>query len=211
MRPIIQELKTKFSGTNVFIIGGGNSIRDFDFSRLEGRNVIAVNSAYKFVGADAVIYWGDGAWGAENERTGLSDHPSKYKFSARLNIDSSIQQEKTGPAGCYWLKKTGSFGYDSNESHVRGNNSGGNAINFAINLGAARVILMGFDMGYINGKSHFHNEYQRSVPVMDYNDVFIPSLESLAKNITHLPVKVINCNSESRLRCFEFGNVEDYL
>lgn len=52
----LTELTEKFKDKTVFIIGGGNSLSGFDFSRLENKCVIALNSAYKFVGKDAVFF-----------------------------------------------------------------------------------------------------------------------------------------------------------
>lgn len=210
MRPIIQELIKKFTGTNVFIVGGGFSLKSFDFGTLEGQNVIALNSAYKYVDETAVLYWADASWG-QSEEDKLLKHPSKYRFSSRLNADSLILDNKTGIGGCHWLKKTGDYGYDTNVNHVRGNNSGANAINFAVNLGAYRVILLGFDMGYTGSKYHFHEHHAVSTAATTYPELFIPSIESMAKEMKHLPVKIINCNTCSKLKCFEFGDYKDYL
>jgi hypothetical protein len=211
MRPIIQELYQKMSGTDVFIIGGGNSLDKFDFDKLKGKNVIALNSAYKYVDESAVVYWTDASWGANNEDKGLAAHPSKFKFTCRPRADQAIKLDKRGAANAYLLNKTGDQGYDPNINNVRGNNSGGNAINFAINLNAQRILLLGFDMGFTAGKSHFHNHHDAPVSNMTYPEVFIPSIESLAKEIKHLPVKIINCFRESKLKCFEFGDVKDFL
>ena len=211
MRPIIQELTTKFAGTDVFIIGGGNSLRNFNFDSLKGKNVIALNSAYKYVDENAVLYWADATWGGSNHDKGLFDHPSRFKFSSRINADTLIQSNKLGAGGCHWLKKTGDYGYDPNVNNVRGNNSGTNAINFAINLHANRVILLGFDMGYVFGRTHFHDHHEQVTASRTYTEQFIPSIESLAKEIKHLPVKIINCSNHSNLKCFEFGDIKDYL
>lgn len=210
MRPIIQELTQKFSGTTVFIVGGGFSLKSFNFNQLKGKNVIALNSAYKYVDESAVLYWADASWG-QSEEDNLREHPSKYKFSSRLNADSAILSNKTGVGGCHWLKKTGDYGFDPNVNNVKGNNSGAHAINFAINLGAYRVILLGFDMGYTGSKSHFHEHHPVSTAARTYPELFIPSIESMAKDIKHLPVKIINCNIYSKLKCFEFGDYKDYL
>lgn len=211
MRPIIQELILKFSGTDVFIVGGGNSLNKFNFSSLQGKNVIALNSAYKYVDESAVLYWADAGWGGSEVDRGLSAHPSKFKFSSRINADTAIKSGKTGVAGANWLKKTGDYGYDPDVNNVRGNNSGANAINFAINLQAYRIILLGFDMGYVSGKTHFHNDHQTSVAASTYTELFIPSIESMAKQVSHLPVRIINCFKDSKLRCFEFGDIKDYI
>lgn len=212
MRPILQDLKSKFSGTDVFVIGGGNSLRGFDFKRLTGKNVVAINSAYQYVDASAILYWGDTAWiGDPRNESGIKEHPSVYKFSSRLNASTAISQNIKGQGDCNWLQLTGSSGYDPDINSVRGNNSGSHSINFAINLGASRIFLLGFDMGYVNNKSHFHDGHKILPPSSIYSESFIPNINTLASQISHMPVQVINCFSQSKLKCFSYGNIEDYL
>lgn len=211
MRPIIQDLMQKFSGADVFIVGGGASLKSFDFGLLKGKNVIALNSAYKYVDETAVLYWADASFGQTENELGLADHPSKYKFSSRLNADTLILADQKGVAGCNWLKKTGDYGFDSNVNNVRGNNSGAHAINFAVNLGAYRIILLGFDMGYTGSKSHFHDHHQAPTAFATYAELFIPSIESMAAAIRHIPVTIINCSSTTKLKCFAIGDYKDYL
>lgn len=210
MRAIIQELYNIISGRDVFIIGGGNSLNNFDFTRLKGKNTIALNSAYKYLEKPTAVYWADDNWGAKNE-VGLQQCETPFKFTSRINADGAIAKNQTGISGGHYLRKTGDMGYDPCIDNVRGNNSGGNAINFMINLNAARIILLGFDMGYVNGRTHFHEHHEQSVALSTYNEMFIPSINSLAKAVTHLPVKIINCNRQSNLKCFEFGDIEDYI
>ena len=38
-----------FTNQSVYVIGGGNSLRGFDYSFLKNKTTIAINSAYKFV------------------------------------------------------------------------------------------------------------------------------------------------------------------
>lgn len=211
MRPIIQELLLNFSGNDVFIVGGGNSLKNFNFKLLEGRCVIATNSAYKYVDESAVLYWADASWGAMWEERGLADHPSKFKFTSRINVTPDLLLKSRGTAGAHYLNLTGSTGFDPCIDNVRGSNSGGHAINFAVNLNAQRIILLGFDMGYVAGRTHFHNDHEGSVGMSVYLDTFIPSINDLAKQIVHLPVKVINCSPTSNLKCFTRGDIKDFL
>lgn len=211
MRPIIQELSNKLAGTDVFIVGGGNSLRGFDFSKLKGKNVIAVNSAFKYVDETAVLYWLDATWPKTKGAVGLAEHPSKLKFTGRASCDGAIRTNKIGEYGEHYLRKTGNSGLDPNPDNVRGNNSGANAINLAVNMSASRILLLGFDMGHVKGKANFHDDHEQQASFLDYVEVFIPCIDSMAKEIKNYPVEVINCNRDSNLKCFKFGDVEDYL
>lgn len=210
MNEIIQDLTQRFSGTDVFVVGGGNSLHNFNFASLQGKSVIAVNSAYKFLHVDIAIYWADASW-AEGEGDALVEHPTPYKFTSKFNINKSKPEFRKGFAGAYILNQSGGCGYDPNPEHVKGNNSGVHAINLAINLQAKRVVLLGFDMGHVMNQSHFHKLHKSSTPLMTYNDMFIPSLNALAKEVAHTSVEIVNCSNQSRLTCFKKGNIEDYL
>lgn len=211
MRPIIHEIYSKVMGTDIFIVGGGSSLTNFDFSKLKDKNVIAINSAFKrFDRDDVILYWGDASFGSANSKE-LLNHPSKYKFTSTVFADTAIARNKTGVANSTILKKTGDYGYDSNINHVKGNNSGTQALNFALNLHPSRIFLLGFDMKYIGSKSHFHEYHTCPTASSTYPERFIPSMEKLAQQSSHLATKVINCSLDSALKCFSVENVENYL
>lgn len=211
MRPIIREIYSKVTGTDIFIVGGGHSLAKFDFSRLIGKNVIAVNSAYRYIqDENLILYWGDASFGS-NEEANLSQHPSKYKFTSNIFADRAIAKNALGVAGANLLRKTGDYGYDPNVNHVRGNNSGTQALNFAVNLHPSRIILLGYDMRYTGSKSHFHDHHITPTASKVYPELFIPSMESLAKEIKHLKIDVINCSLGSSLECFKKDKWEPYL
>lgn len=200
MKSQIDLVHDKFKNQTVFIIGGGNSLSGFDFKQLEGKCVVALNSAYKFVD-DAVLYWMDSSW-VRKQGEALTNHPSPYRFTSFHTIVPNPQL-----AGAYPLLQTGDFGYDSTLGQVRGNNSGTQALNFVATLQPKRIVLLGYDMGYVEGKSHFH-DYQKPAQENVYVKQFIPSINSMASEI---PVEVINCSSKTALTCFKIGQIEDYL
>ena len=52
-------VKPIWKGETVYIVAGGPSLQDFNFSRLEGKKVIATNKAFMFVPDCDVLYWTD--------------------------------------------------------------------------------------------------------------------------------------------------------
>ncbi len=87
-----------------------------------------------------------------------------------------------------------------------GHNSGFQAVNVAIHLGGDPIILIGFDMQ----GSHFFGHHPRGLNARsDYSPflaAFNQAAESLPPNIN-----IINCTPGSRLKCFPFGDLADYL
>lgn len=210
MRPRIQEALSKFSGKDLFIIGGGNSLRNFDFNILKDKNVIAVNSAYLNVGANAALFWVDGSWAGQHYEN-LKHHPAKLRFMPVVNAETPIARDLTGPSESCYLRRTGDFGYDPFIDNVKGNNSGAMAINFAINLKPSRIILLGFDLGYVAGKSHYHNTHTTLTDRSVYERLFLPSFNALADDVKNLGIKIYNCSLDSKFTKFPIRVINDFL
>lgn len=67
-----------------------------------------------------------------------------------------------------------------NDRTLPGKNSGHSAIALAILLGATRVYLAGFDMGFVNGRAHWHQEHNVPSSEANYVSRFRPDLEKMA-------------------------------
>lgn len=208
MREELKKFKEKFEGQDVFIIGGGASIKDFDFSKLENKLTVVLNSSIERVKYCSAIFWTDYDWGSQNlEKLAKFD---AFKFSVRQQCDHYITNNIKGIANSIVLKKISDYGFSTNINHVAGNNSGAQALNLIINIKPHRVFLLGYDMKITNGQSHCHNQYIMSNPSI-YKDLFIPSINSMADHIHRLGIEVINCNIKSDLDCFKKESLEKYL
>lgn len=211
MRTSLQELMTKYSGTDIFIIGGGNSLRGFDFTQLEGKSVISVNAACRYVNTeDSVIFWADAPWADENERL-LASHPAKFRFHSCPVAQAAIRSDMKGFHNADYLLHTGDYGYDPHIDNVKGNSSGTQAINFALNLNPRKIILLGFDMQHVNNRTHFHDHHNSTTGFMTYRDLFIPSINKLAEDSRYRGIPIINCSRSTALTCFKIGDIKEYL
>jgi hypothetical protein len=98
------------------------------------------------------------------------------------------------------------FSTDQNKIHY-GSNSGFQAINLAILMGATRIALVGFDWQQVDGKSHFFGEHPAGWAAPQFR-TFNAEIEYAAK---HLPagVEVYNCTPGSALRAFPMRSIDD--
>ena len=139
-----------WSGQDVFIIGGGNSLREshFDWNLLKPERTIGVNDAY-LLGPEIckVCFFSDARFWKANEKAlakfaGLvfTCYPQLYK--TKIPWLWTIHRENQG----LWHKSVGFNG-----------NTGATAINLAFLFGAMRVFLLGFDMKLVAGKPHWHD------------------------------------------------------
>lgn len=84
-----------------------------------------------------------------------------------------------------------------------GGNSGYQAVNLAYLLGAARIVLLGFDMQKSGGRSHWHGDHRRlNNPTPDLLRRWVENFEALAGELQAEGVEVINCSRQTALRCF---------
>lgn len=213
LRTEIEELKKRVEGQNVFIIGGGPSLINFDFDKLKGRTVIALNSSFKGIQhLTTAIFWTDNDWAAKNY-----DDIMRFKglrFNSRINAMKLINEGTQGFASSCVLNKHADFGFTTAINAVCGNNSGAQILNFVTNLKAYRVFLLGYDMNpSAQGKTHWHEGYEQAAALYAsaYKNLFIPSINSMAPFIKQLGVDVVNCNPDSKLTCFRKDKLEKYL
>ncbi|MGO1079949.1 hypothetical protein [Inquilinus sp. CA228] len=93
-----------------------------------------------------------------------------------------------------------------------GGNSGFQALNLAIQFGARRIALIGFDMRLDRGL-HWHGPHGRDLhnpneaALMRWRRAFAAAAQDLAA----LGVTVVNCSPVSALTCFPAGSIEDVL
>jgi hypothetical protein len=210
MREEIEKLFKLTFQQDVFIVGGGSSLTNFDFGLLHDKVTVAINSAYLKLPNASVLYWCDEPWAAQNYDN-LVRHPCKRRFMARFNVTDAMLAHSKGIVGCTYLRRTGIFGLDDNRDNVHGNNSGAHALNLIANMKPKRILLLGFDMCHINKKSHWHDLQTLPVHRDIYTNSFIPCIESMAKPLADRNIEVINCSIESRLLCFPKIVVEKYL
>lgn len=208
LRKELQELSQKIEGRDLVIVGGGPSLSNFDFSRLEGVNTIAINAAYKYVPSPRIIYWADQNWIARNEK-----HVSRvdcYKLTSRISAERAIRDNIKSFADSIVLRKERDFGFSHDINSVCGNNSGAHTINIAANLKPSRIFLLGFDMGASDNRTHFHDEYS-SPKTNIYENLFIPSIESMVPALEEIGMEVLNCSPVSKLHCFKKVNFNNYF
>jgi len=195
-----------------FIVGGGPSLKGFNFSLLKGELTIGINRAFEKFDPTIIFsmdsrFWTwveEGKFGKE-----VTEKFHKYKgFKVWLNTFGFPY-----PEDIYLLNSaTGAeeaLTFSMKEGLGHGNNSGYAALNLAICLGANPIYLLGFDMKGDNGKQKWwHDGYPQQQNEDVYKD-FKSNFEKAAPKIKEAGFKVINLNPDSALRCFEFGEFED--
>lgn len=182
-----------FTGDTVFCLAGGPSLRDFDFASLAGKRVIAVNEAIKSYPAADILYFWDDTWFVRNQalvhyRAGLTVTGSRMAAQQceRLRY-IELQADAPLEAGAQAVRK--------------GRSSGHTAIALAVACGASRVVLLGYDMRTVDGRSHFHDAYSARDEARMAGE-WIPAFKGWAKDAKKAGVAIVNATPGSALKEF---------
>lgn len=191
-----------FPGSTIVCIGGGPSLAVGDVNQCRGTaRVIAVNDAYRLAPWADVLYACDPKW--------WKWHPAAASF-AGLKYGLARASEAF-PAGVETLKNTGADGIERSPSGLRhGRNSGYQAINLAVHLGAARILLLGYDMkADPTGKTHWFGEHPDRA-VSPYH-MFVQAFNGLQEELTALGIEIVNCSRWTALTQFQRLPIERVL
>lgn len=84
-----------------------------------------------------------------------------------------------------------------------GRNSGYQAIGLAYQMGAARIVLLGYDMQHTGGKRHWFGDHPKSLTNADGIENWRHGFKALAKHLHDDGIEVINASPETALECFK--------
>ncbi len=188
-------------GSTIVCIGTGPSLTqaDVDFCREKAR-VIVVNDAYKLAPWADVLYACDVKWWTWHK--GVPDFQGiKYRLGGHPNLFPNVAV----------LKNLGRIGLSLDPHGVMaGYNSGYQAIGVAAHLGAAKIVLLGYDMGQQpKGPSHFFGEH-RDKTRPPYA-ACIQAFRTLPAPLLAAGIDIVNCSRQTALGWFRKEPLEAVL
>jgi len=188
--------------STIVCIGSGPSLTPADVGAVHGRaRVIAVNDAYRLAPWADVLYAADAQWWTWHAGV-PTFHGPKYSVSSSIPVTWPDVQI---------LQNTGPLGLECAPTGLRtGYNSGYQAINLAVHFGAARILLLGYDMQpAANGQTHFFGDHPDH-SLSPYG-VMRLAFESIVQPLKEACVEAINCTPGSALTCFPCRRLDEAL
>lgn len=197
------------------IIASGPSAKKTNVVSLRGRlPVIAIKECAIDIAPWADVAYGcDGAWW--KHRRGLPDFkglkicwekdiPGHFPDVRAIEIRETLRSRPGGRkyANEIIIDEPGVIG--------SGNNSGFQALNLAVQFGANRVLLIGFDM---QGEHYYgrNNWFRCSNPDQNQFDRCIRAFDGNALLLKRLGVDVVNVSMSSALKCFRKAMLQPIL
>ena len=197
----IRSIPSIWPGSTIAILGGGSSINEMNLTPVWKFRTIGVNHSFRLGPVD-MLWFGDYDIFVDNENDIANFAGLKCTCNTRM-------PEMPWPGIKRVRRSDNNFGIESERTDmVRwNNNSGASAINVAYHLGAERVLLIGFDMRTVNGKSHFHNRYPSTT--RDPYARHLQCFPQIARDAEALGLEIINCTIGSAIKEFPIVNIGD--
>ncbi len=187
----------------VVCIGTGPSLCQADVDQCRGAaRVIAIKNAID------LAPWADALYGCGLDRgQWWARHGDRLAAFGGMRFTLDPAAEKWARV----LRQTGPRGIERDPSGLRtGKNSGAQAINLAVHLGAAKVVLIGYDMAPgADGRDHFFGSHPHGQPppFVDLRPMF----EAIADDLRALGVAIVNASRQTALACFPRAALHEAL
>jgi hypothetical protein len=213
-RPEIRDeydsLPRPYSGQTVFVIGGGPSIRSTNLRLIHKRPVVGCNDAFRLGDWVDWVVFADHRWWVWNWE-------ELAKWGNRERAIALVPQLLDGRAEKYpWLKilrrDEARFGLSVEQDTCCWNRGcGGAAINIAYLLGAARIVLVGFDMRVVKGEHNWHDHHKNTERDKIYQNSMMPFLKPMSDAMKVTGLQIVNATPGSAMDIFTVMSLEEVL
>lgn len=202
----------QWPGETVVCVASGPSLtrEDVEFVRGKAR-VIAVNRSLELAPWADVWYAADAMFWKWAHR-GDGDYAAVKAIAATYEgLKFTVTVESTKWPGVRLLGRGPSHGLSLDPLKLcLGGNSGYQAINLAVLMGATRILLLGYDMKPgAGGKQHWHADHP--MKMRSPYQTFQHAYPTLVAPLKAAGVTVLNCSRSTVLTCFERQPIEDAL
>lgn len=191
-----------WQGEMAYIIAGGPSLTGFDWSLLDGRKSIAINSSILSYPGAAACFFGDARWWMWNAGK------VKATYAGPIFTCSEIADPRV-----HNLLKVKPAPYISTDpaSVMMQRTSLTAAMNLAVHFGCARLVLLGADMkASHDGRAHHHQEHPIA-QIPGCWDKQMTELRNVADALRAVGVEVINASLDSRIDWWPKQPIEELL
>lgn len=229
MRIPYWQVEPDWAGETVVILGGGPSLDQAQVDACRGRaRVIAVNTSYWLAPWADILYFSDECWwtwhygGIYVKTVGHRAVEERCKPDPRYRAFAGMKVALANAATPNAMRLEPALrvlqNYDENpgfcdirDGVYTGRSSGAQAIQLARHLGAARAVLLGFDMRAVAGRTHWHMAHHRETAVQDFRNVMLPGFQGLARDLPRVGLEVLNATPGSAIDCFPRATLAEAL
>jgi len=194
------------------VIGGGPSLKRYDIRdlRQHGR-VVALNDAMVYCKAD-IVYSIDANWQRRSQQM-VSEFEGEEVWLAASKWIKPYSAPLATPVKYIERVGVGTFSLNPDHVHTQGN-SGYSILNLAYLKRAKEVYLLGYDMNEGSHSQWHEREEELGLKKRAMNPRYYQAWPSdfqvIAPILEGAGMRVVNCNPDSAVKCFEFSSYEDF-
>ncbi len=192
----------------VFIVGGGASLRGFDFDRLRSRgHVVGVNQSLLDLSFCAAGISADLRFVTERR-----DDLAEFARGRQLYLCLGSRPGLPLVPGAVFLAGIASADPVSLYPTCirRGPTSGHVALNLAVLKRSRRIVLLGFDYGEMDGRRHYHDAYGWHQEAAAWA-IWAKEFDAMARPIAALGIEVVNASPQSAITAFPRMTIDEAL
>lgn len=208
--PLVNRAEPRWRGLCV-VAAPGPSLSAAIAERCRGLPVIVVNDAWRMLPFADVLYACDAQW--------WDVHAGCPGFAGERwsSHGDAMRNDKRAAAAHFGLRLIrgcdgDGFSLDAGRIHY-GNNGGFQALNLAGHFmgWCGRILLVGFDMRRIDGRSHFFGDHPKPLRTTARGYETWPPLFAAAAKTLPPSIEILNCTPGSALTCFPMMDLADAL
>jgi hypothetical protein len=158
MERVFERIGPFLTGKTVYVVGGGPSLADFDFSCLKGKPTVGANDAGRLSACDVIVTLDRRYF--LNRKEDLVQEARSGKMVCAALPEKSMPRDTTFPRDIVYVHHIpgSGLGLSEDPAALRGLNSGFAAFNLAYLSGASHINLLGFDFRFTPDRPHWHPE-----------------------------------------------------
>lgn len=204
----LERAERRWSGLCI-VAASGPSLTPEVASLCRGHRVIAVNDVYRLLPEADVLYACDRAWWEHHK--GCPDVAGE-RWTSHSLAPKNDKREIAGRFGLRVVEGADRLGFSRDPGLIHyGNNSGYQAVNLAILWGADPIVLVGFDMRRVDGRTHFFGEHKSPLRPPANFGKWIGNFTKAADLLGQPRPRILNATPGSALRCFPMVDLEQTL
>lgn len=196
-----------FAGERVFVLGGGPSLCDqLRFSRrrdnsqeivarLPAERCIVINSTARLMPAAAVLVFSDWGW--------FSSHRPIVDSWPGIVVTTCARAARVLPAKLHLVAPPIVMAETMTSGH--------HALDVVAAMGAAEIVLLGFDCRTVDGRSHHHDDYPVQLPEAVYRDKIAPLWAGWRSRMERKGVRCVNSTPGSAIDEFTRMALDEVL
>lgn len=182
-------------GGTWIIVASGPSFAPDQLDRLRDKAaaVVAVNTSFKALAGPGIVYACDGEWW------------DRYHEDVREAGHEGWTQDVGAAAryGLNYIQARAGKGLCTEPGTIfHGQTSGYQAIGLAWQMGAERIVLLGYDMQYTGGRRHWHGDHPEGLSNAVGIHTWLKPFKALAADLDSVGCEVVNCTARTALTCF---------